>query len=1135
MQYYFLIPFAAFFLNSFFALHIYSVNRFTALNRSFVFYAVCLSCWMLSDALGGVFVGVETVAPVIGKFGMMCWIPSGFLYLNFVLALIERKRNVAYYVFLVLTLFAMAFALFTPLVIEKYTSHPWGILSVRGPFFFPVVLGVVFLPLWYSFVLMAIEVRQAQNAQFRRQLKTLMLGFVVTFAGIIVTEFVLPRVLGDTNVPNITSVVTIFLFLFIGIAIHKYNFLSVNVENVAFDLFGTIENGVIITNDAGYIIKANRKAKDIFRITAFDKDMHVAKFIEGYSPGDEFQDKEVTIKNEQEGKGSTYLISQSSVKRGKQVLVNIIILMDISERKAAEESLRESRKRFQDTVEFLPEIFCEINLTMLVTYINKKGFDTLGYTQYDFYERGIYLPDLIAPEDKARAAASIERVFQGEITSQEEFRIQKKDGTRIHVLANYFPVYKNGKITGFRSTFANITALKKMEEELKMRTFELEVLNKLIVTASKAETLTELAKNIVEYAVEVVEMDKALLLVFDGKKNTPRVLYGIGIDESMYAEIAEQHVTAPDFYRKTVEQGEHVFTENCRSTNPTLAKVLDALSFAVLPIRSKRKTIGLLLMANTRKSTFHIRDIRLLLALTDEAANALSKMIAEEYTKNIEKDLHDKKESILSAQTLQRSLTPKTLPRVPNINIASCYIPSQELGGDFFDIKKIGNNLVIIMADCVGHGIEASMAATLLKSISDRYLVYLAQGSPEYYIERVNRDVVQYFFGQSYPTMFACVIDLSTYEMAYTNANSPRPYIISDGKFEILEKTRGFLLGYEKDMHYERKTRIIRPGEIVFFYSDALLGTTIGGESEALLFDIEDVKKLLLDFGKGLDMDMDHLLKGVSTHAAFPLEDDTTTILVQVLETVSHSMEISRYAEGTEIVRMLERDLAYFSYDHETLSSIVVAFDEMYVNGIEHGNKKDPAKKVRIEYTIDCEKVVISVEDEGEGFDPSRLSDPTDIARLKEYLYTDEGEQYTRGRGVWITKKIMDRVTYNERGNKVTVTKYRPVLETRFTYEGKEETPEKPRAHPDTSVYVWHAKIDPDTILSSNGTRAYIDFHHKQFISSMEIGKILVITKRFAQENRMLCLVTQEESLKNLLREMNIFDLECVSLVDEVS
>ena len=89
-------------------------------------------------------------------------------------------------------------------------------------------------------------------------------------------------------------------------------------------------------------------------------------------------------------------------------------------------------------------------------------------------------------------------------------------------------------------------------------------------------------------------------------------------------------------------------------------------------------------------------------------------------------------------------------------------------------------------------------------------------------------------------------------------------------------------------------------------------------------------------------------------------------------------------------------------YGQEEVFAIRLALDEAVTNAIHHGNGNDPSKHVTIEYQVDDQAVRINVTDEGCGFCPKTLPDPT----LEDNLATPHG------RGVMLIQSYMTEVSF---------------------------------------------------------------------------------------------------------------------------
>lgn len=104
----------------------------------------------------------------------------------------------------------------------------------------------------------------------------------------------------------------------------------------------------------------------------------------------------------------------------------------------------------------------------------------------------------------------------------------------------------------------------------------------------------------------------------------------------------------------------------------------------------------------------------------------------------------------------------------------------------------------------------------------------------------------------------------------------------------------------------------------------------------------------------------------------------------------------------------VEEFVNYFSVelglDQEKINGLLLAVTEATTNAIIHGNKNNKLKMVRIFVFVDGENMTIKIKDEGKGFDPSIVPDPTD----PENLLKDSG------RGLYLMRVYMDGLTYNQ-------------------------------------------------------------------------------------------------------------------------
>ena len=95
-----------------------------------------------------------------------------------------------------------------------------------------------------------------------------------------------------------------------------------------------------------------------------------------------------------------------------------------------------------------------------------------------------------------------------------------------------------------------------------------------------------------------------------------------------------------------------------------------------------------------------------------------------------------------------------------------------------------------------------------------------------------------------------------------------------------------------------------------------------------------------------------------------------------------------------------------------------LVLEEAVSNGFRHGNKGDEGAGVLVEWDVGVARITIAVEDGGDGFDPNTVPDPT----------TDDRLELPSGRGLLLIRAYMTDVSFNARGNRITMVYANPGL-----------------------------------------------------------------------------------------------------------
>jgi serine/threonine-protein kinase RsbW len=102
--------------------------------------------------------------------------------------------------------------------------------------------------------------------------------------------------------------------------------------------------------------------------------------------------------------------------------------------------------------------------------------------------------------------------------------------------------------------------------------------------------------------------------------------------------------------------------------------------------------------------------------------------------------------------------------------------------------------------------------------------------------------------------------------------------------------------------------------------------------------------------------------------------------------------------------------------DDDQCDNMAIAITELVNNAIMHAHKQDSAKKVVIRVRYEVDRVVVSIIDEGTGFDPEEVANPTDPQNLWKQ----------NGRGIFLVRNLIDEVEINSspNGTEIVLTEY---------------------------------------------------------------------------------------------------------------
>jgi PAS domain S-box-containing protein len=250
--------------------------------------------------------------------------------------------------------------------------------------------------------------------------------------------------------------------------------------------------------------------------------------------------------------------------KGKTIVLGIA--RDISVRKHALNELKESEKKFREMADLLPQTVFELDLEGNVTYSNRCGFETFGYTHKDL-ERGISALQLFIPKERDRIKQNIQKKLAGMDFEDHEYTALKKDSSTFPVLIYSSPIIRNNKPAGLRGLILDISERKLTEEilrrareelELKVheRTAELQKLNEALLSDITERKLIERALR--ESEDKFKQMSENISEIFwMTEPKSAKILYISPAYEAIWQHPIEDLYKNPKKWMEYIHQDDH--------------------------------------------------------------------------------------------------------------------------------------------------------------------------------------------------------------------------------------------------------------------------------------------------------------------------------------------------------------------------------------------------------------------------------------------------------------------------------------------------------------------------------------------------------------------------------------------------
>jgi anti-sigma regulatory factor (Ser/Thr protein kinase)/GAF domain-containing protein len=350
------------------------------------------------------------------------------------------------------------------------------------------------------------------------------------------------------------------------------------------------------------------------------------------------------------------------------------------------------------------------------------------------------------------------------------------------------------------------------------------------------------------------------------------------------------------------------------------------------------------------------------------------------------------------AATLQHSLLPPTLPRVPGTELAGRYLPGDaevDVGGDWYDAVALPDGrLALVIGDVAGRGVPA---AATMGQVRNALRAYLLEGfAPGEALDRLNRLVLG-LVDRSVGTVACGRYDPRDGELTLASAGHVPPLVVGpDGAAEYAHaEALGPPIGAVPGATFEQRRFCLEPGARLLLFTDGLVKHGRRGIDAGL-------RRLAADAGRPLENVAAMVERVVDRAARRARPDDVAVLALEAGEVDRLDLRLPANAKRLTLLRhRLEQFLAAHGVSEHDSFDLLVSVSEAAANAIEHPLRPtDPSVRVTVE--LDGGDVVVEVRDSG------RWRPPT--------------ESLVRGRGLGLIGALMDLdIRHDDHGTVLTM------------------------------------------------------------------------------------------------------------------
>ena len=380
-------PIIALFINVFVTAYIFAQKRNNSLNNSYIYYLINISFWILCDILLRQNILSEYIT-LSFKFTSIFWLSIGIWFLNFSYEFAGKKRDRLFNIFVISTILSITVSLNTTFLIKEHEIINNGTDEEFGSLFLLILVVTNVIPVLYGLYLIFKKTYGIENIHVKKSAWLIIAGTLLAIATAIFTNELFPYFFDFRNSFRVAESVSIIQTIFIFAAIARYKLFNFGIEDLSYNLFSSMKDAVIVTDDSMRIIHSNKSAQELFGLFPnYRKGKHLSETIPDIQKleENEKEERQISIGNEQR----YILITKNRIIQNKQYLGYMFYIADITLRKVAEQNLIESEKIFSQLFESSPDAIIVVDTDEKMLRVNQEAEKIFGYSRNELLGKEI--------------------------------------------------------------------------------------------------------------------------------------------------------------------------------------------------------------------------------------------------------------------------------------------------------------------------------------------------------------------------------------------------------------------------------------------------------------------------------------------------------------------------------------------------------------------------------------------------------------------------------------------------------------------------------------------------------------------------------------------------------------------------